>query len=168
VNPQPAPARFTHWLVIGLVSYSADGRLPTQALHVQTGLPSFRFEACDLFAGDGRLVFGTMKGRSSTFSHLCTQADTAAEMFLQHAPGVRRAAGADRGTGPEQRVRGRRSQCDRRARGPKPRRCDGHAARGRLDLDALVTHRMGLNDFQQALDLQGGDAGKVLLIPGMG
>ena len=27
-----------------------------------------------------------MKGRSSTFSHLCTQADTAAEMFLQHAP----------------------------------------------------------------------------------
>jgi threonine 3-dehydrogenase len=40
-------------------------------------------------------------------------------------------------------------------------------SRGRLDLDALVTHRMGLQDFQQALDLQGGDAGKVLLIPTM-
>jgi uncharacterized protein (TIGR04141 family) len=44
------------------------------------------FEACDLFTDDGRLVFGKMKGRSSTFSHLCTQADTTAEMFLQHAP----------------------------------------------------------------------------------
>lgn len=44
------------------------------------------FEACDLFADDGRLVFGKMKGRSSTFSHLCAQAVTAAEMFLQHAP----------------------------------------------------------------------------------
>jgi threonine dehydrogenase-like Zn-dependent dehydrogenase len=40
-------------------------------------------------------------------------------------------------------------------------------SRGRLDLDALVTHRMGLPGFQQALDLQGGDAGKVLLIPTM-
>jgi len=36
---------------------------------------------------------------------------------------------------------------------------------GRLDLDALVTHRMGLADFQEAVDLQGGEAGKVLLLP---
>jgi uncharacterized protein (TIGR04141 family) len=42
------------------------------------------FEACDLFADDGRLVFAKQKGRSSTFSHLCTQAEVAAEMFLQH------------------------------------------------------------------------------------
>jgi threonine 3-dehydrogenase len=41
-------------------------------------------------------------------------------------------------------------------------------SRGRLDLDALITHRMGLQDFQQALDLQGGDAGKVLLVPSSG
>jgi threonine 3-dehydrogenase len=39
---------------------------------------------------------------------------------------------------------------------------------GRFDLDALVTHRMGLSEFQKALDLQGGDAGKVLLIPALG
>jgi uncharacterized protein (TIGR04141 family) len=44
------------------------------------------FEACDLFADDGRLVFAKQKGRSSTFSHLCTQAEVAAEMFLQHGP----------------------------------------------------------------------------------
>lgn len=43
------------------------------------------FEACDLFADDGRLVFAKLKGPSSTFSHLCTQAEVAAEMFLQHA-----------------------------------------------------------------------------------
>jgi uncharacterized protein (TIGR04141 family) len=42
------------------------------------------FEPCDLFSDDGRLVFAKVKGRSSTFSHLCTQAETAAEMFLQH------------------------------------------------------------------------------------
>lgn len=40
-------------------------------------------------------------------------------------------------------------------------------SRGSLDLEALVTHRMGLLDFQKALDLQGGDAGKVLLLPSM-
>jgi uncharacterized protein (TIGR04141 family) len=43
------------------------------------------FEACDLSADGGRLVFAKQKGRSSTFSHLCTQAEVAAEMFLQHA-----------------------------------------------------------------------------------
>jgi threonine 3-dehydrogenase len=40
-------------------------------------------------------------------------------------------------------------------------------SRGSLDLDALVTHRMGLQDFQNALELQAGDAGKVLLLPSM-
>jgi uncharacterized protein (TIGR04141 family) len=43
------------------------------------------FEPCDLFTDDCRLVFAKVKGRSSTFSHLCTQAEVAAEMFLQHA-----------------------------------------------------------------------------------
>ncbi|PZS20885.1 MAG: hypothetical protein DLM60_07980 [Pseudonocardiales bacterium] len=43
------------------------------------------FEPCDLFTDDGRLVFAKVKGRSSTFSHLCTQAEVAAELFLQHA-----------------------------------------------------------------------------------
>ncbi|RZL76824.1 MAG: L-threonine 3-dehydrogenase [Rhodococcus sp. (in: high G+C Gram-positive bacteria)] len=38
-------------------------------------------------------------------------------------------------------------------------------SQGRLDLNSLVTHRMGLSKFQEALDLQGGDAGKVLLLP---
>ncbi|MEU0469377.1 zinc-binding dehydrogenase [Amycolatopsis thermoflava] len=38
-------------------------------------------------------------------------------------------------------------------------------SRGRLDLGALVTHRLDLTDFQEAIDLQSGDAGKVLLIP---
>lgn len=41
------------------------------------------FEACDLFTDDGRLVFAKQKGRSSTFSHLCTQAEAAAELFLR-------------------------------------------------------------------------------------
>jgi len=40
-------------------------------------------------------------------------------------------------------------------------------SQGRLDLNSLVTHRMGLSKFQEALDLQGSDAGKVLLIPGI-
>jgi uncharacterized protein (TIGR04141 family) len=44
------------------------------------------FEACDLISDDGRLVFAKQKGRSSTFSHLCTQAEVAAEMFLRHGP----------------------------------------------------------------------------------
>lgn len=39
-------------------------------------------------------------------------------------------------------------------------------SRGRLDLDMLVTHKMGLSRFQEALDLQGGNTGKVLLLPG--
>ncbi|MBA8824090.1 threonine 3-dehydrogenase [Saccharopolyspora lacisalsi] len=39
------------------------------------------------------------------------------------------------------------------------------ASRRQLDLDSLVTHRVGLSGFQDALDLQAGDAGKVLLIP---
>jgi len=41
-------------------------------------------------------------------------------------------------------------------------------SRGRLDLAGLVTHRMGLSGFQDALDLQGGDSGKVLLVPSIG
>lgn len=39
-------------------------------------------------------------------------------------------------------------------------------SRGRLDLDMLVTHKIGLSQFQEALDLQGGNTGKVLLLPG--
>ncbi len=42
------------------------------------------FEVCDLFTDDGRLVFGKLKGKSSQFSHLCTQAETSAEMLLMH------------------------------------------------------------------------------------
>jgi uncharacterized protein (TIGR04141 family) len=42
------------------------------------------FEPCDLLTDDGRLVFAKLKGRSSTFSHLCAQAESAAEMFLRH------------------------------------------------------------------------------------
>lgn len=38
-------------------------------------------------------------------------------------------------------------------------------SRGQLDLNSFVTHRMPLCEFQHAIDLQGGDAGKVLLIP---
>jgi threonine 3-dehydrogenase len=38
-------------------------------------------------------------------------------------------------------------------------------ASGRIDLDAVVTHRMGLEDFDRALELQTGDAGKVVLRP---
>lgn len=44
------------------------------------------FEVCDLFADDRRLVFGKLKGRSAPFSHLCTQAETAAQMLLRHEP----------------------------------------------------------------------------------
>lgn len=40
-------------------------------------------------------------------------------------------------------------------------------SQGQLDLNSLVTHRMSLCQFQQAIDLQGGDAGKVLLIPNL-
>jgi uncharacterized protein (TIGR04141 family) len=43
------------------------------------------FEPCDLFTDDGRLVFVKVQGPSSTFSHLCTQSEVAAEMFLQYA-----------------------------------------------------------------------------------
>lgn len=43
------------------------------------------FEPCDLLTDDGRLVFAKLKGRSSTFSHLCAQAESAAEMFLRHS-----------------------------------------------------------------------------------
>jgi uncharacterized protein (TIGR04141 family) len=42
------------------------------------------FEPCDLFSDDGRLVYAKLKGPSSTFSHLCTQAEAAAEMLLRH------------------------------------------------------------------------------------
>jgi len=42
------------------------------------------FEPCDLLTTDKRLVFAKVKGRSSTFSHLCKQAELAAEMFVQH------------------------------------------------------------------------------------
>ncbi len=44
------------------------------------------FEVCDLFSDDRRLVFGKLKGRSAPFSHLCTQAETAAQMLQRHEP----------------------------------------------------------------------------------
>lgn len=43
------------------------------------------FEPCDLITDDGRLVFAKLKGPSATFSHLCTQAEASAAMFLRHA-----------------------------------------------------------------------------------
>lgn len=39
---------------------------------------------------------------------------------------------------------------------------------GRLELDRLVTHRLPLSAADEALDLLTGDAGKVLLVPGLG
>jgi threonine 3-dehydrogenase len=38
-------------------------------------------------------------------------------------------------------------------------------ASGRLDLTHLVTHRLGLEQFDEAVDLLAGDASKVLLVP---
>nr|WP_238164603.1 DUF6119 family protein [Kribbella pittospori] len=46
------------------------------------------FEACDLLTDEGTLTFAKMKGRSSTFSHLCTQAVVSAEMLVRE-PQVR-------------------------------------------------------------------------------
>ena len=43
-------------------------------------LPPTQFEACDLISDDGRLIFAKLKGRSSTFSHLFTQAEVAADV----------------------------------------------------------------------------------------
>lgn len=43
------------------------------------------FEPCDLITDDGTLTFAKLKGRSSTFSHLCTQVVAAAEMLLQES-----------------------------------------------------------------------------------
>jgi uncharacterized protein (TIGR04141 family) len=40
---------------------------------------------CDLVSAEPRLVFAKIKGRSSLFSHLCTQAETAAEMLKRSA-----------------------------------------------------------------------------------
>ncbi|TDO56687.1 uncharacterized protein (TIGR04141 family) [Kribbella sp. VKM Ac-2571] len=59
------------------------------------------FEACDVLTDEGMLVFAKMKGRSATFSHLCTQAVVAAEMLVRE-PQVRieflsRAMDADAG-----------------------------------------------------------------------
>jgi threonine 3-dehydrogenase len=39
---------------------------------------------------------------------------------------------------------------------------------GRLDLDWLVTHRMPLDQIDEAVDLLTGEACKVLLVPGLG
>ncbi len=36
---------------------------------------------------------------------------------------------------------------------------------GRLDLGALVTHRLGLREFDRAVHLLGGDAAKILILP---
>jgi threonine 3-dehydrogenase len=38
---------------------------------------------------------------------------------------------------------------------------------GRLDLDWLITHRMPLSQVDEAVDLLTGEAGKVLLVPGL-
>lgn len=38
---------------------------------------------------------------------------------------------------------------------------------GRLDLDWLITHRMPLGGVDDAIGLLTGDAGKVLLVPGV-
>jgi threonine 3-dehydrogenase len=38
---------------------------------------------------------------------------------------------------------------------------------GRLDLEWLITHRMPLGEVDDAVDLLTGDAGKVLLVPGL-
>ena len=54
------------------------------------------FEARDLISDDRRLIFAKPKGRSSTFGHLCTQAEVAAEMFLRH--GERSEAGVPPGS----------------------------------------------------------------------
>jgi len=41
------------------------------------------FEPCDLVTDDGTLTFAKLKGRSSTFSHLCSQVIAATEMLIQ-------------------------------------------------------------------------------------
>lgn len=44
------------------------------------------FETCDLFSDDMRLIFAKLKGRTNRFSHLCTQAETAAAVFKRSEP----------------------------------------------------------------------------------
>ncbi len=46
------------------------------------------FEPCDIVTDDGLLVFAKLKGKSSLFSHLCTQAVSAAEL-LSRVPDAR-------------------------------------------------------------------------------
>jgi len=41
------------------------------------------FEVCDLLSDDRRLIFAKLKGRSSLFSHLAVQVETAAELLLR-------------------------------------------------------------------------------------
>lgn len=43
------------------------------------------FETCDLFSDDMRLIYAKIKGPTSRFSHLCTQAETAATVFNRSA-----------------------------------------------------------------------------------
>jgi threonine 3-dehydrogenase len=42
----------------------------------------------------------------------------------------------------------------------------GLVASGRLDLDWIITHRMGLDEFDRAIELLSADAGKILVFPG--
>jgi threonine 3-dehydrogenase len=42
----------------------------------------------------------------------------------------------------------------------------GLVASGRLDLEWIVTHRLGLDEFDRAIGLLDGEAGKILLFPG--
>ncbi|MGD9988622.1 DUF6119 family protein [Pseudonocardia sp.] len=62
----------------------SDGRLALLDQRNITLEGETAFEPCDLISDDGRLVFGKLKGRSSTFSHLCTQAEAAAALLLRH------------------------------------------------------------------------------------
>jgi uncharacterized protein (TIGR04141 family) len=44
------------------------------------------FEVCDLLSDDHRLIYGKLKGASKNFSHLCVQAETAAQILLRSSP----------------------------------------------------------------------------------
>jgi threonine 3-dehydrogenase len=37
---------------------------------------------------------------------------------------------------------------------------------GRFELDSLISHQLGIDEFARAIDLLGGDAGKIILVPG--
>lgn len=63
----------------------SDGRLALLDRRNITLHGQSPFEPCDMISDDARLVFAKLKGRSPSFTYLCTQAEAAAAMFLRHA-----------------------------------------------------------------------------------